>query len=217
MSDRVTIEADPRTVIGKKVKTLRSEGIIPGVIYGKGNSINVQMHRKALRRALRVVGTTQLVDVEVAGESHTVLVREIQQHVTRGDVMHVDFLEVDMLGTITSEAELVAVGVSAPTEDGLGTPVLILRSLELECRVDSLISELTVDFSLIKSPDDVIYVKDLQVPPGVTILTDPEMALTSFQYAQMEEEEEEVEDEFMPAADAVEVISRAKDEEDFEE
>lgn len=216
MSDRVTIVAEPRTVVGKKVNTLRREGLIPGVIYGQNEPIHVQMDRKSLRRALRIVGTTQLADVDVAGEQHTVLVREIQQHVTRGDVMHVDFLEVDMKGTITTEAELVSVGVSAPTEEGLGTPVLILRTLELECRVDSLISELTVDFSTIKSPDDVIYVKDLQVPPGVTILTDPEMALTSFQYAQMEEEEEE--EDFVTAADAVEVIGRGKEEdEDFED
>ncbi len=217
MSDRVTIEAEPRTVVGKKVKTLRREGIVPGVIYGQGDPINVQMNRLSLRRALRIVGTTQLADVDVAGEQHTVLVREIQQHVTRGDVEHVDFLEVDMKGTITSEAELVAVGVSPLAEEGLGTPVLILRSLELECRVDSLISEFEIDLSTIESPEHVIYVKDLQVPDGVTILTDPETAITSFQYTQLEEEEEE-EEEFIPAADSVEVIGRGKEEEEeFEE
>ncbi|MCB9004641.1 MAG: 50S ribosomal protein L25 [Ardenticatenaceae bacterium] len=213
MSDRVTIIAEPRTVIGKHVKALRREGLVPGVIYGQSEPVHVQMDRRELRRALRVVGTTHLADVEVGGNSHTVLVREIQQHVTRGDVLHIDFLEVDMKSTITSEAELVSVGESAPTREGIGTPVLVLRSVEIECLPDALIAEIEVDFNLIETPDDVIYVQDLKVPKGVKVLTDPETAVTSFEYTKLEEEEEE---EFVPAADSVEVIGR-REEEDFDD
>lgn len=214
MSDRVTIVAEPRTTIGKKTKQLRRDGFVPGVVYGQGNLLHVQMPANELRRALRKVGTTHLADLDVAGDHHTVLVREIQQHVTRGDLIHIDFYEVDMMATLTSEAELVADGEAKPTREGLGTPVLVLRSVEIECRPDALISELTVDFSKIQTPDDVIYVKDLVPPKGVKILTDPEAAVTTFQYAQAGEEEA---DEFAPAADAVEVIGRGKKEEDFED
>lgn len=216
MSDRVTIVAEPRTMVGKQVKALRREGMVPGVIYGQGGNIHVQMDKKELRRALRIVGTTQLADVNVGGGFHTVLVREIQQHVTRGDLMHIDFLEVDMKHTLTSEAQLVAVGVAGPTKNGLGTPVLVLRSVEIECLPDDLVSEIEVDFGAIDSPDHTIYVKDLRTPKGVKILTDPDETVTVFEYAPMSEEEEgEV---YVPSADAVEVIGRAKSEdEDIED
>lgn len=214
MSDRLTIEAEPRTVVGKQVGALRRAGLVPGVIYGQGSVLNVQIEAKPLRRVLRVAGKTQLVNVNVAGQQYTTLVREIQQHPTRGDVQHIDFMKVDMHQKITSEAELVAVGVAAPTRAGLGEPVLILRSVGIECLPDALISEIQVDLSMITSPDHTIYVKDLQVPAGVTILADPDEALTVFEYVPTGEEEAE---DYVPSADSVEVIGRGKREEEFED
>lgn len=214
MTDRVTIVAEPRSQLRKQTKRLRREGLVPGVVYGQRDALHVQMAVNELRKALRKVGTTHLADLDVAGDMRTVLVREIQQHPTRGDLIHIDFYEVNMLETLTSEAELVAIGEAGPTKQGLGAPVLVLRSVEIECRPDALISELMVDFSLIRTPDDVIYVKDLVAPPGVEILTDPESVVTSFQYAQIEEEEG---DEYAPAADAVEVIGRGKKEDEFDD
>jgi len=214
MSDRIKIEAEPRTVVGKKVKQLRREGWVPGVVYGKQEPVAVQMPWRELRRALRVVSTSHLANLDIAGDQRTVLVREIQQHLTRGDIMHVDFLEVDMLQTITSEAELVATGEAGPTAEGLGVATLTLRSIEIECLPDNLISEIVVDFARIVTPDDVIYVSDLAAPEGVTILTDPETVVARFEYVGLEEEEEAVgEAEFFEAADAVEVISKGKEEE----
>lgn len=213
MSDRIKIEAEPRTVVGKQVKQLRREGWVPGVVYGKQEPLAVQMPRLELRRALRIVSTSHLADLDIAGDRRTVLVREIQQHLTRGDVMHVDFLEVDMTQTITAEAELTPSGESAPALEGMGVVTLALRSVEIECLPDDLIAELDVDFSKIQTPDDVIYVSDLTAPKGVTILTDPETVVARFEYVSAEEVEEEAETEFFATADAVEVISRGKEEE----
>ena len=78
MSERIVIEAEPREITGKQVNQLRREGWIPGVIYGRKDPVAVQMEQKALRRALRTVGTTHLADVNVGGQLRTVLVREIQ-------------------------------------------------------------------------------------------------------------------------------------------
>lgn len=219
MSDeRLNITAEPRTVVGKKVKQLRREGMIPAVIYGQKEAVTIQLENLALRRVLRQAGSTNLVDISLGKGKRTVLVREIQSHVTRGDLLHVDFIEVDMKSTITAEAELVTVGASAPSADGLGVATLALRSVEIESLPDALVSEIEVDLTMIKTPDDVIYVSDLVVPEGVTILTDPETTVARFEYAQLAEEEEEEEELFVPAADAVEVVGKGKDEEDeFEE
>lgn len=216
MSERVKIDAQTRTVTGKKVKQLRRQGLVPGVIYGQKDPLNVQMNAIDLRRALRIVGTTQLADVAVDDGVHTVLVRDIQQHVTRGDVMHVDFLEVNMAETITTEAELVSIGDIPDDLKSMGSAVLAARSVEIECKPDALISEIEVDFTMIETPDDLVFVSDLVTPEGVEILTESDMVVARFEYLELEPEEEEEEEElFMPAADAVEVIGREKDEDEL--
>jgi large subunit ribosomal protein L25 len=212
MAERIIIEATPRDVTGKKVNQLRRQGWVPGVVYGK-DVVSVQMETKALRRALRIVGTAHLADLDVNGKKHTVLVRDIQQHATRGDVLHVDFLEVDMKSTLRAEVELVPTGESVPVEEGLGTVTFVTRSVEIECLPDDLVAELPVDLTLIKTPDDLIHVSDLIAPKGVVILDDPETVVARFEYEALEEEEEEVEAE--SSADEVEVITRGKQEEEF--
>jgi large subunit ribosomal protein L25 len=218
MSERVSIVAEPRSVVGKKVKRLRRDGWIPAVIYGQESALNVQIENRLLRRALRKAGTTNLIDVQVKDGTRTVLAREVQKHVTRGNLIHVDFLEVSLTETVTAEAQLRGVGQSLPAGEGLGITTLALRAVEIECLPEALIDEVEVDFSTIKTPDDVIYVADLVVPEGINIITDGETVVARFERAYEEEEEEEEEDFFAPAADDVEVIKRGKaEDEEFEE
>jgi large subunit ribosomal protein L25 len=214
--ERLMITAEPRTIVGKKVKQLRRTGMIPAVIYGQKESVNIQLENLALRRLLRQAGSTHLIDVSLGKSKRIVLVREIQSHVTRGDLVHVDFIEVDMKVLIKAEADLVAVGESKPATEGLGVVTLALRSVEIESLPDALVSEIEVDLTRIQTPDDVIYVGDLVTPEGVRILTDPETTVARFEYEKLAEEEEEEEELFVPAADAVEVVGKDKDEDDFE-
>lgn len=213
MSERIIIEAEPREITGKQSSQLRRDGWIPGVIYGRKTLQSVQMEQKALRRALRAVGTTHLADVSVGGKTHTVLVREIQQHATRGDIVHVDFMEVDMKVKLRTSAELVGTGTATPEAEGLGVATLLLREVEIECLPDDLVAQIEFDLGAIATPDDVVHVKDLVAPKGVEILTDPDTVVARFEYA-ASEELEAGEDE--ASADAVEVITKGKkEEEDF--
>ena len=215
MSDRITIVAEPRTVTGKQVNKLRRDGLVPGVVYGQSEAFNIQMNAKELRRALRVTGTSQLVTLDMDGKEYTVLAREIQQHVTRRDLLHIDFMEVDMKVTITSEADLVVVGVSAAEETGEGSVTLALFSVEIECLPDALVSTIEIDISAIKNFHDTIHVKDIAAPNGVTILTDPETLVARFAVSRATLDEAEAEEEGMEFGDAasVEVISRGGEEE----
>jgi large subunit ribosomal protein L25 len=217
--ERLAIAAEPREITGKKVKQLRREGITPAVIYGASEPVSVQLDAHTLHMILRKSGSNNLIDVQLGKDTRTVLARDIQQHVTRGDLIHVDFLEVDLKIAITGEAELVAVGESEAMAEGTGTISFALRSVHIEALPEALISEIEVDISLIKTTDDVITVADLKVPKGVTILSDPEETVASFSFdrASMDEEEDEeaLEGDFSPSADSVEVISKGKDEEDF--
>jgi large subunit ribosomal protein L25 len=213
MSERSTLVAEPRSVTGKKVKQLRREGLIPAVIYGQREPVHIQMDNLVLRRVLREAGSTSLIEIDLGGSSRTVLARHIQLHPTRGDVFHVDFYEVNMRQTLTSEASLVSRGESPTAEDGEGSVVLVVHSVQIEALPDDLISELEVDISQIETPEDVLYVGDLKAPAGVAILTDPETVIAKFEYAQLEEEEEEevVEE---PDAEEVEVITKGRHEDE---
>jgi large subunit ribosomal protein L25 len=213
--DRLTIDAEPRTVVGKKVKHLRWNGVIPAVIYGINDPVTVQLDNKILRRVLRTAGGTNLIDITLGGETRTVLAREIQQHLTRGDLIHVDFQEVNLKVKITAEIPLVLINQSAPMVEGLGSDVLSLQNVEIEAFPDDLVNEIEVDVSQIVSTSDVVYVGSLVAPKGVAILTDGELVAARFVYTRLEVVEEE-EEEFDATAESVEIIEKGKEEE-FEE
>ncbi|MCI0397302.1 MAG: 50S ribosomal protein L25 [Chloroflexi bacterium] len=217
MSERASLVAEPRDLSGKKAKQLRHDGWIPAIIYGQKETIHVQVENLPLRRVLRDAGATHLIDINIGKERRTVLAREVQTHPTRGEVFHVDFYEVNMRQKIVVEAELVATGTAAPEAEGLGTTPLLLHSVEIECLPDNLVSKIEVDLSQIRTTEDMIHVRDLQTPEGVTVLTDPEQVVARFEYALEEEAAEEEEGMFAPLAEEVEVIKRGKQEEEFEE
>ncbi len=215
--ERLAITAENRVITGKKVKQLRREGITPAVIYGATEPVSIQLNARELFRVLRKSGGSNLIDVQLGDETRTVLARDIQQHMTRGDMIHVDFLEVDLKIVIAGEAELVAVGTSKAMASGQGTISFAMRTIAIEALPEALVSEIEVDISMIVDTDDVITVADLTLPEGVTILADPEETVASFSFdrASMDAEEDGLEGDFSPSADSVEVISKGKDEEDF--
>ena len=195
MTDRISVVAEPRTVTGKKVKQLRREGYVPGVVYGRSEPINLQMKGKALRRALRVAGSSQLIELGVEDNTYTVLARDIQQHLTRRDIMHVDFLEVDLKQTIKFVSNMVTVGTAPVEELGGGRVALMFHEVEIEALPDALVSELEIDISSLEDVNDVLLVSDIVLPEGVTISLDPDTVVVRFQADRAEIEEEE--DEFL--------------------
>jgi len=219
MAERVTFHAERRTITGKKSSQLRRAGLIPAVVYGQTDPIHIQIDKIPLRRALRQAGSNELIDIAVDGEKLTVLAREIQQHATKGDLIHVDFYEVNMQETIVAEIALVMVGEPASELGNLGQVTQILHGIEVECLPGDLISQVEFTVSHLTSPDEIIHVYDIALPEKLTLITDPEATVTSFDYFR-EDEEEEVEEEdllFATAADEVEVIGRAKTDEEDEE
>ncbi len=215
MSEQFSIDAQPRTVVGKQVKQLRRNGLIPAVIYGQDDVTNIQLDNFEIRRVLRKAGSNDLINLNVLGSTRTALVRDVQKHPVRGDLLHIDFYEVNMRETLTTEVELIMTGIAKPVKDGLGSVTQILHMLEIECLPDALVSEIEFDAGMIQTPDDNIHVKDLPVPPGVTFLADPELLVATFEYLQAAGAEEGEEAALAPAADMVEVIKKGKIEEEF--
>ena len=96
----LTLHANARTVTGRKVRRLRPEGIIPVVIYGRENEPqNAQVEVIEFERVLRAGGNSQLVRLDLDGKEHNVLVREVQRHPVRHNLLHADFYAVSMAET----------------------------------------------------------------------------------------------------------------------
>jgi large subunit ribosomal protein L25 len=213
MSDFV-IEAELRNVEEKKAKQLRREGMVPAVIYGQSAPIHIQMNDRDLRRVLRKSGTAELFQLRVGNEeARAVLIKDFQRHVTRQDLLHIDFYEVKAGELLQQEVDLVSVGKS-PVGTTLGFIQIMEQSVTIECLPKDLVTHIDVDISMIKTVDDMIFLKDLALPEGVEILGDPDTLIAKFDYAQTEDVDAPEEDlEAIYDADDVEVITAA-DEDD---
>lgn len=176
MADIVTLNAQVRTVLGKKVKRLRNEGIVPVVVYGAHiDPVHLQIPYRPLQVALMEAGGSALIDIEVDnGETHTVLVRDVQRHVVREDIMHVDFMAVSAGEKLTAEIPIVLQGESPAFEQRIGILVTGLNSLHIEVLPRNLPSEITVDISGLAEIGDAINVGDLNLSEDITILAEPE-------------------------------------------
>jgi len=211
--EQIELTAQRRTITGKKVKRLRQQGIIPAVLYGPGvESTPLQVEERALHRAMRRAGQ-RLINLRVEGDPqpHRVLAREVQRDVITGRVLHVDFLEVSLTQKLTTRVPVVLVGEPDPVRRGLAVLLQGVDEVEIACLPEDLISSIEVDVSDLKL-DQVLHVRDLRVPAGVEILTEPEemvaqLSLLRVAKAQLAEEEA-IEEEVSP--DEVEVIAKGK-------
>ena len=191
MSEREILAAEQREIVGKKVKQLRRDGFIPAIVYGRRDPMSIKLPRRETMRVLRRAGRTNLIDVELPDDKFTVLARDIQQHPTRGDVLHIDFYEVNMKETIVVDVDLVLEGTAAPEEDGLGQVVLANKTITIQAMPADLVSEIIVDATLIKDPEHSIHAADLKLPKGIELVAEDDMAIARFVYKREETEEEE--------------------------
>jgi large subunit ribosomal protein L25 len=206
----VELKAQPRTVIGKQVKQLRREGWTPGVIYGISEPETMQVSTHELAAILRNNGRDVLIALDLNGTDRRVVVQDLQRHLTRGDLLHIDLYEVVEGQMINSDANLVLVNKSALAATGAGYDQLLLQSVHIESTPMDNVNEIEVDASKITETHNVLTIADIVAPPGVTILNNPHDAVAKFQ-AQMSEKEAESDSELTPTE--VEIITEADDDE----
>jgi large subunit ribosomal protein L25 len=200
--DRITLDATPRTVVGKKVRFLRRTGITPVNVFGHNvSSLALEVKEAALERALARAGTNALISLRVAGstEPRPVLIRGHQRRATSGKLLHVDLYQVSMTETITTDVPLVLVG-TAPALSLSGVLLKNLDAVEIECLPADLVSSIEVDMSGLAEIGQAVLVSDLKVSSAIKILTNPETLVVKI----MAPEEEKVE-EAAPAAEVAPV------------
>ena len=224
MSDQIVLEAKKRTIKGKQVNSLRRQGILPGIIYGKVGKeqmepIMIQLDLHYASQIIKTLTGSSLVSVDVEGEKFPVILREIQKDIIYGTLRHVDFMAVSMTETLQTAVQIELIG-QAPAEMNLAAVVVTgISELEIECLPQDLPERIEVDASVLIDIDSAIYVHDLELSENITILTDPDELIAGVTYVTIEEEPEEEEEEaelaeLLEEGVEPEVIEKGKKEED---
>ena len=168
------LAAEKRTVIGKKNRALRRQGYVPGIVYGPSSDpISVQFPYRAIEVTLMQAGGTNLIDIDVNGQTYPSLAREVQRDVVRGDILHVDFLAVDPKQRIRVEVPIVMEGRSPVVVAREGILITGRSSLTLEVFPTDIRDRIAIDLSKLIELGDEVLVGDLQFGENVTVHSDP--------------------------------------------
>ena len=195
--DVQNLSLSPRTVTGKKVKRLRKQGILPAHMYGNGiDSQSLQAEAGELRRILPRVGSNIPVSVDVDGsdEENICFVREVQRHPVTEDLLHVDFIRVDITQTISAEVPITLIGSAPATQQG-GTLLQPLTSLLVEALPMNIPASVEADISGLDDFEKSIVVSDIAVADNVTVLTDSDEFVARVTPPRVETDTFDLEDE----------------------
>ena len=194
----ISLELSPREVLGKKVKRLRQQGVIPVHLYGPGvDPQPLQCETTKLVDVLVRAGGNTAVTVTVQGgqETHLAFAREIQWDPRRDDILHVDFLAVDASRPVSAQVPITLIGESPGARTAGGTVMQQLRDLNVEALPLEVPRELELDLTMLTEPDGVLRAADIGIPGNVTLLTDPEDVVVRIEVLRAVEEGVFAEDE----------------------
>lgn len=176
-AEQVELAAQKRTALGKQVKQLRREGWVPAVMYGHGfDSVSLQFEERNLTKLLSHVGGSQIISIKIKGQKQPemVLVRDVQRDVIKRTLLHVDFYRVDVTERLTTEIPLTLLSESPVTQLGEGILLQGISAIEVECLPGDLVDTIAVDLADLVELDQGVYVRDLAIPAGIDVLTDPD-------------------------------------------
>lgn len=180
MSD-VTLTAESGRQTGTSAsRRVRHERRVPGVVYGAGKPpVPVSVDRRDFRLAMSTdAGANAVIDLQVDGETDQVIVREVQRHPVRRDVIHVDFMRIDPNRPIELDVPLKLVGEAKKVTVNGGMTEQRLNKIKVRANPDQIPGHIDVDISGM-TLERSLLVKDLDLPAGLTCLSKPQLAVVT--------------------------------------
>ena len=173
MSELLLTAHTGRSTGTRSSRRLRAEGMVPGVVYGLGKeSVAVAVEWPALRKALITdAGVNALLTLDIDGEKQLSIVKDIQRHPTRRDVIHVDYIRLDPNAEVEVEVPVILIGEAREVTQVSGMVDQTMFSLPVLSKPDSIPTELTADISSLEV-GSTITVDDVELPEGVRAAVD---------------------------------------------
>ena len=218
--EKIILKADVRGETGKRIaKDLRNKGLVPANVYKSGKAAtSLTVSDRELAGVLRTkAGENVLITLKISGASEsaakdrTVLIKEIQRHPVRDNILHVDFNEISLTEMLKVNVPLVARGEPVGVKIDGGLLEHVLRELSVECLPTDIPAKIEVDVSALKVGDHII-VKDIKVSEGVKVLNDPELIALIVKAPKVEAPKEEA----VAGSEEPELIRKKKEEEEKE-
>ena len=172
----IILTATPRPPQGTRpARRLRGEGKIPGVVYGLGaDPVTLTVEWRELRAALVTEqGLNAVINLEIDGDRTPTLVKDMQRHPVRRNVLHVDFIRVDLDKTVDVEVTIHLEGDAELVSREGGVVDQVLQALLITAKPADIPSGLTVDISGLEI-GEALRVSDIVLPDGVTTPIDPD-------------------------------------------
>lgn len=188
---------DPREAQGKANRRLRRDGLVPGVVYGKGeDSTKVQVEAKTFETLYRAAGRTSVVKFRLPGASRATsgFIKSVQRHPLSGQAIHVDYYLVNLNVEMEVDVPLVFTGEAPAVEETGGTLLHNLSSVRVKALPTDFPHEIEVNVATLVSLDVAIHVRDLSLNRDlVQVLTDGDTLVATVVPPRVEEEPEPVE------------------------
>jgi len=193
---RTELNVSPRQVLGKKVKRLRWQGLTPANIYGhRVESTAIQVPSEELRRVLQTVGRSEIIYLRLDGEEpRPAFIRAVQRDPLTDGILHVDFYQISLLEKVRMDVPLHLVGEAPAVEQFGGTLLHSLDYVTVDALPTDIPAHIEVDVSRLEEIDQALHIRDLPVPPSVTVLTDPDLVVAKVVAPAVERVEEVAEE-----------------------
>ncbi|MCK4588713.1 50S ribosomal protein L25, partial [Candidatus Woesebacteria bacterium] len=220
-----TLKAEKRKVLGRKVKKLRREGVLPANIYGKKTkSLSIKFPVVDFEKVYKAVGETGIVEIAIGKQKKPVLISNVQLDPVTDKPLHVDFHQVDLKEKTTADVPIELIGESPAEKQGLGTVVQSINEIEVEALPKDLLDKFEIDLSKLTKVDQIVQIKDLVVDTKkIKILAEAEQIIVKVEPPRKEEEvappppEEEVPEEDEKEASPEEAAEKAEEKPEVEE
>lgn len=209
----LSLSANIRKTLGKKVKSLRKKDILPGVLYGpKIKPLVLEIDLKEFEKIYKEAGESSLISLQVNNRKVSVLIHEIQRDPLSLKPIHIDFYKPSLEEEITAAVSIIFEGVSPVVKELGGTLVREISELEVKALPQNLPHEIKVNVGNLKTFEDEILIKDLKIPAGVKVQRGPDEIVAVITPP------EKVEEELAkPVEEEVEEVEKVEEEEREEE
>lgn len=165
-SQKLLLTGDKRKIIGRKVKSLRKEGLAPANVFGKKiKSLPISVKSLDFRKIFSKVGATGIIYLEITGEKEPrpVLVSAIQKHPLNGSLLHIDFRQVDLTQKVKAEVQIKITGESLAVKDKNGVLILVLSEVMVEAFPADLPESLEINIQGLTEIGQSLHVKDINI------------------------------------------------------
>ena len=171
----LTLTAETGRTAGSRTSSrMRTEGRVPAVVYGLGrDTVSVSVPWTDLRRVLSTdAGINALISLDVDGQKDLAIVKDLQRHPIRRNVMHIDFLRVDPDAPVAVDIPIHLVGEAKAVEGRRGIVDHALKTITVKAKPADIPSVITVDINDLKI-GVTITIAEVELPAGVFTEMDP--------------------------------------------